>query len=79
MRRSRREVRCRRCAQHPQPRLPGIAWSIAAAGDYTGDGNADLLFRKAATGGVYLWALQGGTVIGQHDLGTLAANWHVVV
>jgi hypothetical protein len=57
---------------------PGAAWNVAAIGDYTGDGKADILLRNAANGGVYLWALNGGTVTSQHDLGSAGANWHVV-
>ena len=57
---------------------PGLEWQVAALGDYTGDGKADILWRNAGTGDVYLWAMQDNTIKAQHDLGIVAANWHLL-
>jgi hypothetical protein len=42
---------------------PNLAWKIVAAGDYNGDGKADILYRNDATGAVYLLLMNGLTVI----------------
>ena len=42
---------------------PGSAWTFEGAGDFNGDGKADLLFRSNA--GVYAtWDLSGTTIVG---------------
>jgi len=39
-----------------------LAWTIAATGDYDGDGKSDLLWRNTFTGENYLYPLDGKTI-----------------
>jgi FG-GAP-like repeat len=41
---------------------PDSTWSIAGVGDFTGSGNADLLWRQSTTGLVAEWLMNGSTI-----------------
>ncbi|WP_431854107.1 FG-GAP-like repeat-containing protein [Azospirillum sp.] len=42
------------------------AWGIAGTGDFDGDGNADILWRRADTGAVAVWTMNGTTRLDGH-------------
>jgi len=42
---------------------PSAAWQVRDAGDYNGDGRADLLLQDATSGDCYVWLLDGTAVI----------------
>ena len=49
-----------------------------AGNDLTGDGSAEILWRNANNGDVYLWTSSGNTVAAPGiDLGLVGSNWHV--
>ena len=41
---------------------PDASWSIAGVGDFSGDGNADILWRQDSTGSLAMWLMNGSTV-----------------
>jgi hypothetical protein len=56
-------------------------WAVVPqAGDFNGDGRADILFRNTATGEVYVWNSQTGSpavnFLGQ-SLGTVGTDWSI--
>lgn len=57
----------------------GLDWSVAAIGDYDGDGRADVLFRNA-DGRVYLWNSNDTGPVGftGQGLGQTATDWHIL-
>ena len=54
-----------------------LNWSIAATGDYDGDGSADILWRNS-NGATAIWQMQGSTVIGGGLNGSVPTDWHIV-
>jgi hypothetical protein len=59
--------------------LVSLDWSVAAIGDYDGDGRADVLFRNA-DGRVYLWNSNDTGPVGftGQGLGATATDWHIL-
>jgi Ca2+-binding RTX toxin-like protein len=59
--------------------LVGLDWSVAAIGDYDGDGRSDVLFRNA-DGRVYVWnSNDSGPVAFQgQGLGQTPTDWHIL-
>jgi Ca2+-binding RTX toxin-like protein len=57
----------------------GLDWSVAAIGDYDGDGRADVLFRNA-DGRVYLWNSNDTGAVGfqGQGLGSTPTDWHIL-
>jgi Ca2+-binding RTX toxin-like protein len=57
----------------------GLDWTVAAIGDYDGDGRADVLFRNA-DGRVYLWNSNDTGPVGfvGQGLGTTPTDWHIL-
>lgn len=45
------------------PSTSSTVWRIAAAADMNGDGYSDLIFQNSQTGQIYVWTMQGTTVI----------------
>jgi 6-phosphogluconolactonase (cycloisomerase 2 family) len=51
-------------------------WRITGAGDFDGDGDADILWRHEQ-GSVVAWELEDGTVLTNHDVGVAGTSWHI--
>jgi hypothetical protein len=45
------------------PKYPGANWQLVATADFNRDGYTDLLFQNSATGELYEWNMNGGTMI----------------
>ncbi|HEY0996708.1 MAG TPA: FG-GAP-like repeat-containing protein, partial [Gemmatimonadaceae bacterium] len=54
------------------------AWQVVASADFTGDGQADLVWQNGVTGDVGIWPMTGATWSGQHlALGAVPTQWQV--
>jgi hypothetical protein len=54
----------------------GIYTPVFCCKDFNGDGEADILWRNAS-GEVYIWLLNGLSVIGQGSLGVVGNDWQI--
>jgi hypothetical protein len=66
----------------PQPgviNLPTVAvqWNIAGAGDFNGDGNADLVWENTSTGQRAIWFLKNGVLSSTLSLPTVGVQWRI--
>jgi len=55
---------------------PGPSWHAEGAGDFNGDGNADILWQNE-DGAPAIWLMNGASVIGGGDLPNPGPSWHV--
>ncbi|MBY0335615.1 MAG: FG-GAP-like repeat-containing protein [Acetobacteraceae bacterium] len=55
----------------------GSDWSVAAVADFNADLKADILWRNATTGDLYVWQMDGAAVSAQAGLGRFGASWTV--
>ena len=53
-------------------------WKIVDTGDFNADGRSDLLWRQDGSGITAVWELNGNQVVGNHGIGTLSTDWHIV-
>jgi hypothetical protein len=53
------------------------AWDVQATGDFTYDGNADVVMKNVSTGQFYIWTILNGTQVGGRDLGVIGTTWDV--
>jgi hypothetical protein len=61
------------------PAYPNPDWSLVGAGDYTGDGMSDLLWRNQSTGDNLLWKMDGIVKDSEIPLeGKPGSNWEIV-
>src|SRR3974377_1885996 len=56
--------------------LAPAVWSVAATGDYNGDGNADILWRDTS-GNTAIWVMSGTTVSSSAPVGNIPTTWTV--
>jgi hypothetical protein len=55
-------------------------WKLAGVGDFDGDGKADILWRHSASGEIYIWFMQGTSIVREREgpLRTVAnMSWEV--
>jgi hypothetical protein len=45
------------------PVMPDASWSIVEIGDFTGNGNTDLLWRQNGTGALSEWIMDGTRIV----------------
>jgi hypothetical protein len=58
-------------------RAIGTDWHIAGTGDFNGDHNADILWRRD-NGEVSIWTMNGTTVLAGNDTSRpIGTDWHV--
>jgi FG-GAP-like repeat len=55
--------------------LPMSQWDLQGVGDLDGDGRDDIVWRNKLDGSVYVWLMNGGTIIGQATAGTVGLEW----
>jgi FG-GAP-like repeat len=66
----------------PQPgvinlRTLALQWNIAGAGDFNGDGNADLVWENTSTGQRAIWFLKNGVLSSSIYLPTVGVQWRI--
>ena len=52
------------------------AWTLVGVADFDGDGRDDIAWR-GADGTVYLWLMDGGTIVAQGSPGALGPEWAI--
>jgi hypothetical protein len=58
--------------------LADLNWHVAGAGDFDGDGNADIVWRNAATGESYIYLMNGTAIVGEGSPRTVPdQNWQI--
>ena len=46
-------------------------------GDFDGDGNTDILWRSESTGKLYMWLMNGTTIVTNQSLGTVSLDYEI--
>jgi hypothetical protein len=59
------------------PTIP-IQWHIAAAADFLGTGQADLVWENTTTGERSIWILNSGVTSSMVSLPTIPTEWQIV-
>ena len=54
------------------------SWEVAQVADWNNDGQADLVFRNATTGVVFVWYLNGTTLGGSANITQVDPAWELV-
>ena len=63
----------------PSP-VPGASLTnfVSYSGDYNQDGKEDILWRNMNTGAVYLWLMNGNSILASGFLGNMDLSWKIV-
>ena len=58
-----------------------LTWKVITSGDFNGDGRSDILWQNTSSGGVYLWTMNGFSIIGAGFVGatTQSSAWKVIM
>lgn len=59
------------------PHTVGSNWIIQGVGDFNGDGKSDILWRDSTTGEVYVWLINGTSIVGQGSPYTVSSDWQI--
>jgi hypothetical protein len=63
---------------------PDTSWSVAGIGDFTGNGDADILWRQSGTESLVEWQMNGGTILSNSAItyqgSTVAppSSWNII-
>ena len=70
---------------HGNPAFVGAPWRIVGAGDFGGDGRADILWHNMATNEIRIWIMDGNNLLGQDTVlgedgnpAFVGAPWRIV-
>ena len=55
----------------------GTSWSLAATGDFNGDGISDIALKNGTTGEFYLLLMNQDLTYSGTSLGTIGTNWNM--
>jgi hypothetical protein len=58
--------------------LDAEEWHIAGAADFSGDGQADLVWENTTTGQRAIWQMKNGGFFTAINLPTIDPRWHIV-
>jgi uncharacterized repeat protein (TIGR01451 family) len=63
----------------PVTTVADLNWTIVCGGDFNGDGRSDLIWHNIATGQVYVWYMNGGTILNTLPITTVGdLNWKII-
>lgn len=61
----------------PQPAEPGDGYTLAATGDFDGDGDLDRLYRNVSQSATLIWIMQAGSMVRSQQQIDVNSNWSV--